>query len=114
MAKKSSRTPRASTVYMTSTEAQNGFGRVLDTVARHGTVVITRHDTPEAVVISVEEYEALTRGAGAELDALTAEFDAMLERMQAPAARAGVRAAFGASPDELSRAAVAAARREEG
>jgi prevent-host-death family protein len=96
---------------MTSTEAQNGFGRVLDTVARQGTVLITKHNATQAVVISVERYEALTQGPASGLDTLTAEFDDLLRRMQSPEARAGVRAAFAASPDELSRAAVAAARK---
>lgn len=94
---------------MTSTEAQNGFGRVLDRVSRDDTVVITKHDTAQAVIMSVERYEALTREESPSLEALTAEFDALLASMQTPAARAGMRAAFGASPDELGRAALAAA-----
>lgn len=104
--------PRSPVVYMTSTEAKNGFGRVLDTVARQGTVLITKHNEPQAVVMSVEQYESLTGRTTSGLDTLAAEFDAMLERMQTPEARAGLRDAFRASPEELSRAAVAAARRE--
>jgi len=102
---------RGPLVHMSSTEAQNGFGRVLDTVARGGKVMITKHNTTQAVVMSVEEYDALTQAPAPELDLLTAEFDELLLRMQTPHARAGLRDAFGASPDELSRAAVAAARR---
>jgi antitoxin Phd len=102
---------RSSMVYMTSTEAQNAFGRVLDTVAREGTVLITKRNATQAVVMSFERYEALTRGTSSDLDELTAEFDDLLRRMQRPEARAGLRAAFRASPDELSRAAVAAARK---
>lgn len=105
---------RNSVVYMTATEAQNGFGRVLDTVARDGTVMITKRNETQAVVMSVERYEALTRGSTSDLDELTAEFDELLERMQTPEARAGLRDAFRASPDELSRAAVAAARGRAG
>lgn len=97
-------------VTMTSTEAQNGFGRVLDTVARGGRVTVTRHDTPQAVVISAEEYDALTRGERNELDLLTAEFDALFARIQTPEAEEALRGAFDASPDELGRAAVEAAR----
>jgi len=104
--------PRGSVVYMTSTEAKNGFGRVLDTVARQGTVLITRRDEPQAVVMSIERYEALTGSTSPDLDTLTAEFDQLLERMQTPEAQAGLQAAFRASPEELSRAAVAAARRD--
>ena len=53
--------PRNATVYMTSTQAQNAFGRVLDTVAHEGTVLITKRNATQAVVMSVERYEALTR-----------------------------------------------------
>lgn len=97
-------------ISMTSTEAQNGFGRVLDSVARNRTVLITRHNAAQAVVISVERYEELTRASRPDLDALAAEFDSLLARLQTPGARAGLREAFGASPDELAQAAVAAAR----
>jgi len=102
--------PRPAIISMSSTDAKNGFGRVLDAVARGGRVLITKHNTVQAVVLSAAEYEELTRGPASELDALSAEFDDMLARMQTPAARAGLRDAFRASPDELSRAAVAAAR----
>lgn len=101
---------RGMTVVMTSTEAQNGFGRMLDTVARDGTVLITRHNATQAVVISVDRYEALTRAREPSLDALSAEFDELLARMQTDESRAGMRAAFAASPAELGRAAVEAAR----
>ena len=102
-----------STVYMTSTEAQNGFGRVLDTVARNNTVLITKRNATQAVVMSVDRYEALTRGASPELDTLTAEFNDLLSRMQTPQAKAGLRDTFWASPDELALAAVTAARATE-
>lgn len=99
------------TVTMTSTEAQNGFGRMLDAVARDKTVLITRHNVTQAVVISAERYRALTQAEAPSLDALTAEFDAMLARMQTPESRAAMREAYGASPEELGRAAGAAARK---
>lgn len=99
-----------STIYMSSTEAQNGFGRVLDSVAHNHTVLITKHNTTQAVVMSLARYEALTRSVSSELDTLTAEFDEILERLQTPEARAGLRDAFTMSPDELGRVAVAAAR----
>src|SRR4051794_3396970 len=100
--------PPGSTVYMTSTEAQNAFGRVLETVARQGTVMITKHNATQAVVMSVERYEALTRAPRPDLNLLSEEFDAMVARMQTPEAHAGLLAAFRASPEELSQAAVAA------
>ncbi len=68
----------------TATDAKKRFGRVLEMVLRGGAVVITRHDAPKAILISV---------------------------MQTPKARARMKAAFDASPKEVGRAAVAAARK---
>lgn len=101
-------------VTMTSTEAQNGFGRVLDAVAEGGTVRIRKHNVTRAVVISAERYDALTRTESSTLDELTAEFDDLLARMQTPQAHAGMQAAFDAAPDALGAAAVAAATRSNG
>lgn len=95
----------------TATDAKKQFGQVLELVLRGGVVVITKHDAPKAIVLSMDEFDALTRGAANRLDSLSADFDAMLTRMQTPRARAGMKAAFGASPKELGRAAVAAARK---
>jgi prevent-host-death family protein len=97
-------------VRMTSTEAQNGFGRMLDAVAKGTTVLITKHNATHAVMISVEFYEALTRTVLPDLDALTAEFDKMLERMQDPGIEDAMLRAFRASPEELGRSALAAAQ----
>lgn len=44
-------------------------------------------------------------------DALSGEFDAMLERMQTPKSQVAMRTAFHASPRKLGKAAVAAARK---
>jgi prevent-host-death family protein len=99
----------ASTV--TATDAKKEFGSVLERVVRGGVVVITKHDTPKAVLLPVEEFNALARAAERELDTLSEEFDALFARMQSPKARAGMRAAFEASPKQLGKAAVAAARK---
>jgi antitoxin Phd len=45
-------------VKMTSVEAQNGFGQLLDTVQREP-VAITRHGRPAAFVVSPREMEEL-------------------------------------------------------
>jgi antitoxin Phd len=47
-----------------------------------------------------------------EIDTLNSEFDSLLAQMQAPAARAGMEAAFNASPKEMGKAAVALARKD--
>lgn len=55
-----------------------------------------------------------TRPSGAGLDDLTAEFDALLARMQSPDVRRAMRRAFNASPEELRQAAMEAARTGDG
>jgi prevent-host-death family protein len=45
-------------IKMTSVEAQNGFGQLLDTVQRE-TVAITRHGRPAAFVVSPREMDEL-------------------------------------------------------
>ena len=96
---------------VTATDAKKQFGRVLEMVLRGGAVVITKHDAPKAILLSVDEFNALTQTAENKLDSLSADFDAMLARMQTPRARSGMQAAFGASPKALGRAAVTAARK---
>jgi prevent-host-death family protein len=107
------RTGRQETISVTATEAQNEFGRLLDSVAQDRVVVITRHNTPRAVLMSVDRFDALTGSDAAVLDTLSAEFDALFDRMQTPEANAAMDRAFYASPEELGRAAAAAARRRE-
>ena len=96
---------------VSATEAKNKFGSVLERVIRGEVMFITKHDGPKAVLLPVEEYYALANAPEAKLDTLTAEFDALLTRMQTRKARAVVRRAFRASPKQLGRAAVAAARK---
>lgn len=109
-----SRNVRGASISVTATQAQNEFGRILDAVAQDRVVVITRHNTPRAVMMSIEKFDALTGAETAMLDTLTAEFDALLERMQTPEVRAATRRAFDASPDELRQAAMDAARDSAG
>lgn len=96
---------------VSATEAKNQFGRVLDRVARGQVVTITKHDAPTAVVMSFDDYTALTTRAGQALDTLSKEFDTLAAVMQTPKHRAGIKAAFGASSATLGKAAVAALRR---
>ena len=98
-------------VAVSSTEAKNKFGRILEKVIRGGRIIITKHDSPKAVLISMEEFQALSSAQGAQLAMLSAEFDAIVARLQTPEARAGMNAAFHATPKELGKAAVAAARK---
>jgi prevent-host-death family protein len=98
-------------VEISATLAKNKFGEVLDNVLRSGMVIVTRHDTPKAVLLSIDEYGALARGARSGVDTLNGEFDAMLRRMQTPKARAGMKAALNVSPMRIGKAAVRSARK---
>lgn len=96
---------------MSATHTKNEFGRVLDMVMQGVVVVITKHAAPKAVMLSVDEFNALALGATRELDTLRDEFDALYTRMQTPEARRAMKTAFAASPRQLGKAAVAAARK---
>lgn len=98
-------------VKISATEAKNKLGEVLDSVLQGGMVLITKHETPKAVLLSMEEYGALSGATRSRLDTLNGEFDALLARMQTAKARAGRKAAFDASPKQLGKAAVNAARK---
>ncbi len=84
-------------IQVSASEAKNKLGEVLDRVLRGGMVLITKHETPKAVLLSMEEYGALSSATHGRLDALNGEFDALLAGMQTVKARAGMKAAFAAS-----------------
>ena len=96
---------------VTATQAKKEFGSVLENVIRGSRVVITKHDAPKAILISIDEFDTLMRAPESKLNSLSAEFDALLARMQRPGSRKAMQAAFEATPEELGRVAVAAARR---
>ena len=88
-----------------ATTAKNSFGKMMQTASRKGAVAITRHNEPEAVLLSLDEYQTLVDSGAQHLSALTAEFDSMLDNMQTEKSRRGTKAAFNASPASLGRAA---------
>lgn len=95
---------------VTASRLKNEFGTVFEEAALNGAVVITKHATPRAVLLSFAEFEALTAPVTPALDDLSERFDKLLATMQTPKAKAGVAAAFDATPEELGAAAVKAAR----
>lgn len=97
---------------VTATEAQNNFGQVLGSVARGDMVYITRYDRPEAVVLSIEKFNALAGPDSSSLDDLTHEFDDRLARMQSAEAAAGMDTFFELTSAELGEAALRGARRK--
>lgn len=67
-----------------ATKLANQAGAVTREVLRRGAAVITKHDEPVMVLMSVERYAELERAAAPDLGELTREFDALYARMQAP------------------------------
>ena len=90
---------------ISSSDAKNRFGKILERVTEEGGVAITLRNEPRFVMISIETYERLARADSRSLNALTAEFDALLDRMQEPGSRAAMERAFNMTPEELGRAA---------
>jgi len=98
-------------IKFTATKAKNQMGQMLKTVMQGGVVLITMHETPEAAVIPIAEYDRLSGAAEARLNTMSRAFDDLLTRMQTPEARARMQAAFDATPEELAKNAVAFARK---
>ena len=96
---------------VTATEAKTRFGPLLDAAIRGGAVVITKHDTPKAVLLSMAEFEALGGSRPPDLKALSDEFNGLLARLQTPGNRRALKSAFDATPRELGRLAAANPRR---
>ncbi len=96
---------------ITATELKNATADVFEKVSARRAVAITRHDKPRAVLLSVEQYEALTGNRPDLLEDLHAKYRRMLDAMQGPEQRAAADRAFNATPEELGEAALAGARR---
>jgi antitoxin Phd len=93
-----------------ATRFKNEFGAIFEQAALGGAVAITKHNTPKAVLLSYAEFEALTKANTPALDDLSDEFDRLLEKIQTPQAKSAMATAFDATPAQLGRAAVKAAR----
>jgi prevent-host-death family protein len=93
---------------VSATQLVAGIQKVGRAVDAHGAVLITKHDQPAYVLMSVARYRELQRAAEPDLGALGGEFDAMLARMQTQGeAMAG---AFAMAPEAVGQAAVKAAK----
>jgi antitoxin Phd len=95
----------------TITEFKERAREVIDLLADHKAIAILRHKKPDAVLISASDYVEFMKIRLERLGFLSQRFDEMVARMQTPAATAGVDALFSATPEELGRAAMAAATR---
>jgi prevent-host-death family protein len=90
----------------TATEAKHKFGQLLDSALRTGPVAIVKQRKPAAVLISLDQYQALTQAEDRALAALSAEFDRQFSQMQGPAAAAAMQRAFDTPPAQLGAFAV--------
>jgi antitoxin Phd len=95
-------------VTVSSTEAQNALGDLLDRVGKGARVVVTRYNRRQAVILSAEEYDTLRAEEEVDLSTLEREFDQLVARMQTPKHRGAVEALFRLSGEELGKAAVIA------
>lgn len=107
-ASRRARAAGAVAVVASATAVKNAFGRYLETAVKGGRVVIEKHAAPKAVLLSIEEFDSLTRARQVRLAELAGRFDALLDRMQGPQARRAAQNAFDISPKDLARAAVTA------
>ena len=77
-------------------------------VLAEGAIVITHHDEPTMVLMSVDRYLKLEQAAAPNLDALTRQFDHMFARMQGPDAAQAMADAFAMEPKAINEQPVAA------
>ena len=96
---------------VTAARLKNEPATVIDHVLTGRAVAITRHDKPRAVLVSYEDFRELAAARESSLGELSAEFDRLLDGLQAPAARKALAAAFESSPGEIAASAVHAAGR---
>jgi len=101
----------ATTQSVPATSAKNEFASVLDAAVQDGAVVITKHDSPKAVLVSIDRMSELLAKHEPNLKALTQEFDEMVARMRTTKARAAARQLFAAPPATFGEAAVAGAKK---
>jgi antitoxin Phd len=98
---------------ISATELKNATADVFEQVAARRAVAITRHEKPRAVLLSVEQYEALTGRQNPDwLEKLHEEYRGLLDRMQGPEQRAAAEKLFKATPEELGEAALWAAQQK--
>lgn len=100
----------ASLTTVSATQLVGAIQRVTGTVLSEGAVVVTRHDEPTMVLVSVDRYLQLARASQPDLRDLTRQFDELVSHMQGPQAVANLANAFAMTPEELGAAAVRAAK----
>ena len=102
--------PGAKIMSFTRTALAGEIQKVSKAVQAQGEVVITSHNKPEMVLMTVERYAELQEASRPSLDGLSLEFDQLIAQMQTVKAPAGAAAAFSMNGTELGQIALAAAQ----
>ncbi len=100
----------ASLPSFSATKLVAGMQKVISAVMTHGAVLVTRHDEPVMVLLSVDRYLKLQEAAAPNLEMLTRQFDTMFARMQGVEAARNMADAFAMTPAQLGEAAARAAK----
>jgi len=97
-----------------ASKLKNAFKPVFQQVLQDGAVSITRNRKREAILLSAELYDQIIAELAARdpLEVLRKDYDARFAAMQTDQAQQAYEDAFDASPEELSKAAVAQATKE--
>lgn len=88
---------------------KNQFRKVAAQAAETA-VAISRYGRPEWVIMPAEEFVRLEKSRRAPLDTLTGQFAGLVAKMQTAKSQKAVQALFGATPGDLGKAAVKAAK----
>lgn len=92
-----------------ATSLVGSIQKVTREVLSRGAAIITKHDEPVMVLLSLERYMTLEKAAVPNLDALSEQFDHMYARMQAPGVADKTIDALSMTPKHLGKAAQRAA-----
>jgi len=104
-------TPRT----IAATTAKNEFGVWLEAAVKEGAVVINKHETPAAILVSFDRVHRVLERHEPDLLALSKKFDEQVARMRTNEARAAARGLFASmTPEGLGEAAVRGARKKRG
>lgn len=86
-------------------EAKNNLSQLVERVRRHERVVITRNDRPAAVLMSIEDYNAMAASIPDPLGELESRFAGLLSAIASADTVAAGTALFSASSTDLGNAA---------
>jgi antitoxin Phd len=92
-----------------SSTVKNKFRDVAKQAAM-GAIAISRYNRPELVLMPSEEYVRLEKLRRAPLDALAGQFGALVAKMQTTRSQKAAQGLFRATPADLGRAALKAAK----